>query len=303
MAALGRSGNPDKAISASRSNPNQSVNRRLREDLSPSPSRSPSQSPPPRQRDRPRSRSPYRAPRGEKRRWDDRRHGPASSHDNRRYHDRDGTRHHNDDRQKSRLYQNDDRRYGRSNVNWHDDRDGRGPKKLRARSRSPRSSTGRPRNGSEWHQVRGKFRSNHNGYLNDRQGANAPSRDGRHSPRLDRIYPQTATSKDVQAYTTSRQNQLDNGEKKSQTSIASNGKTGALEVDNDQEDSAPGAEAVNEELSIEERRKRREAIKAKYQTQTSQTIQPASMGNTEVSLLDKPEVSTAASTRSGKTNP
>lgn len=286
----------EKATTALPSAKHTSVNRKLRDALSPSPvPLSPSPSVTTRSRDR--SRSPYRndrSPRGEKRRrLDDYSRGSTRSdprHFRVHYEDRpsDGNRrrngHYGDvDSAASRSYDARDERRSSGRRARQDDRSGRPDRDEKGRSnprdKSDRSTVGgddRSRYGSAGFSVseRGIYPSS---------GAPRSRQDAENDPKISQqhgaVVNGSARDKMCDAC-----RHLPDGEQL--TSVSRSNRQGALAAN---QESEPAPAIVTENLSIEERRKRREAIKAKYKTQTPPLLVQALQSRTASGTPGSPE--------------
>jgi serine/threonine-protein kinase PRP4 len=142
------SGSETKATTSQTSVNGTNVDRRTRTSLSVSPRSAASKSPRLRSRSRTRSRSPYRGPRGEKRRRDDDPDDRRSWHSSRPYGSRRGDRRY--DRgyppRQHRGYHDYDRDDGYGGgLRYNDDYDGRRDKRPRTRSRSPYRDVRKPK--------------------------------------------------------------------------------------------------------------------------------------------------------------
>jgi len=301
----------EKATTARSSNKTTSVNRSLRDALSPSPDASPRSPSPKRQRNRDRSRSPYRAQRapngGQKRRAQD---------DNRESSHRSGQRqfkvHYENDRQPYDEARNGHGNYGGrdpgSNRDQHGTRDRddyNDNKRRRTRSRSPQRSRPGTSGGvptqSRQHGVRFEREQAPSGWNVPAGQSNA--RDERHDgqsehnqstirsilkPSVDGAVPADETSRWVSH--------------RPHTSTAS---TNEISSATQNQTIAEGSEAEqaplkDESTSIEERRKRREAIKAKYKSQaTPLLVQALQQESAPASPLSQLGISDQRSERSG----
>ncbi|WEW55094.1 U4/U6 small nuclear ribonucleoprotein prp4 [Emydomyces testavorans] len=225
----------------------------------------------PSQRERTRSRSPYRSSRGEKRRRDnyDQERGNRRTLDS-RYDDRYYSR--SDSRRHRRPYYDHDRSdiYDRHRLSYNDDYDRRAEKRPRTRSRSPYRESRKQKRYSDEQERR-----------NERLSAGpADSRSqGRKLSSEQLVSERGKPSVDAQKL---RQETEHRGTQIQQTSVSQPGVSNgaAPSGDNTTEDDIPN-EPADEAALIEQRRKRREAIKAKYRGQATPLLVQALQIGTE----------------------
>ncbi|KAI1938177.1 U4/U6 small nuclear ribonucleoprotein prp4 [Ophidiomyces ophidiicola] len=223
-----------------------------------------------------RSRSPYRSSRGEKRRRDDyeydrgsRRTTLASRYDD-KYHSK------SDSRRNRRSYYDHDRSdsYDRHRLSYNDDYDRRSEKRPRTRSRSPYYESRKQKRYADDHDRRIEGQGPPSGPAEGRL-----NREGR---RLSSEQSVSERGKPSISAQTSRQETEHRGTQMQQTSAAqpsaSNGITAC--GDNTTRDEA-AHEPIDDTALIEQRRKRREAIKAKYRGQATPLLVQALQIGTE----------------------
>ncbi|KAE8348164.1 kinase-like domain-containing protein [Aspergillus coremiiformis] len=213
-----------------------------------------------RTRSRSRSRSPYRSYRGHKRRhnddYDDRRFQPessrrvGSSYDN-RYYDR-GASH-----RRPRPYHDYDREEDYSGgLRYTDDYDRRRDKRPRTRSRTPPyREVRKPKqySGDEWEPPK------------EESVASQGARRGSSTEQLVSERGQTPVARDSKGDAETRSNQVQQGSEDAMSLVDESTNATAQGA---QEDRQP-AEPVDEAAEMEARRKRREAIRAKYRGQAT----------------------------------
>jgi len=301
----------EKATTARSSNKTTSVNRSLRDALSPSPDASPRSPSPKRQRNRDRSRSPYRAEKA-----------PNGSQKRRAHDDNRETSHRSGQRQFKVHYENDRQSYddgrnghgsygGRdlgSNRDQHSNRDRddyNDNKRRRTRSRSPQrarpGTSGSGSTQSRQHGVRFEREQEPSGWDVPARQSNA--RDERHVGQSEhnqstiRSILKFSVDGAVTANETSRW--VSNKPRMStaltnEISSAAQNQTIAEGLEAEQ------APPKDESVSIEERRKRREAIKAKYKSQaTPLLVQALQQESAPASPLSQLGISDQRSERSG----
>ncbi|KAI4105298.1 MAG: hypothetical protein LQ345_007235 [Seirophora villosa] len=256
---------------------------------SPSPIRSPAHSPPS-HRSRTRSRSPYRDPRGAKRSRDDDHYIERPRGDARRFKIRYEDRPYNDRRTSHKPYDLDRANGPDARLSYDDRLDGSRNKRHKTRSRSPysRSTKSTHARGGEkdWgsrNHGHGRQDQGRRGYEESRRRLSPPQSvsDRGHSP--------VATASSRQRAET-RRDQKHNSEKaesiRDQSPADISGDVARNEIGELHGTEKP---AVDEATLIEERRKRREAIKAKHRGQaTPLLVQALAMDHTSAPISPKP---------------
>ncbi|KMP07825.1 serine/threonine-protein kinase ppk5 [Coccidioides immitis RMSCC 2394] len=224
-------------------------------------------------RERSRSRSPYRPSRGEKRRRDDydydrgSRRTPSLRYDDRYYGRSDSRRH-------RRPYYDHDRSdaYDRHRLSYSDDYDRRAEKRPRTRSRSPYREPRKQKQYSDEQERR------------DERSSARPA-DSHSHPEGRRLSTEQSVSErgnpSVSAQK-ARQEAEYRGTQMQQTSVTETSVSNGVAPNNDapMEDETP-SEPVDEAALIEQRRRRREAIKAKYRGQATPLLVQALQIGTE----------------------
>ncbi|KAF2145185.1 uncharacterized protein K452DRAFT_284574 [Aplosporella prunicola CBS 121167] len=288
----------DKATTARPHSRNTSVDRHPRPhaSVSTSPRASYEDGPP-----RHRSRSPYRrrSPRGEKRRRDDDFYGDRDRHDSRRFRARyEDKRPYADDRRSRVSYADLDRGDNSRNSSRYDNVHGRERDYERdryrarsSRSRSPPRAYARP----------GDDRSRRNGRHApaDREDRHQQGRD-KGIDRRSRGHGESYRPDAGNERRMSAQGADTHGDGTQQDTVMKDAQSGAARPTEGREDQAFGeTEPVDEAALIEERRKRREAIKAKYKGQsTPLLVQALQLGSDSAPSTPRDEVSNIREERS-----
>ncbi|MCJ1432387.1 U4/U6 small nuclear ribonucleoprotein prp4 [Xylographa pallens] len=252
-----------------------SVDPQSRKRISISPSRSPSPVPSPRRRksvSRTRSRSPYRDPRGAKRLHEDDQHNRNDRNDPRRFKVHYEDRRHDDNSRARASYHDADRGSGPDPYLRYDDRSLNG----RSREKRPRTISRSPPRFSERRAERDRYgHSRGNSRLEPGKGrSEAGYRESRE--RLskeqsvsDRGHIPVATAS-IRREAETRNNQAkDSSHSKQSTSHLPDKKVVKASTDSEELSASVQSQPLDEAALIEERRKRREAIKAKHRGQAT----------------------------------
>ncbi|PKY08167.1 kinase-like protein [Aspergillus campestris IBT 28561] len=243
-----------------------------------------------RTRSRSRSRSPYRDYRGYKRRrdddYDDRRppRRAGGRHDDHRFYDRGHSR-----RQPPRSYHDYDREEDHvGGLRYSDDHDRRREKRARTGSRSPYREVRKPKqySGDEWDSHRGET---------------VASRDTRRTSTEQLVSERGSTpivARESKQVTETKKNQVQHASGSSRVENSENGVQGQST-----EEQQP--ESIDEADQLEARRKRREAIRAKYRSQATplrlqalniETDRDSQSPSTDISTANGAQESPAAQT-------
>ncbi|GFF44112.1 serine/threonine-protein kinase prp4 [Aspergillus udagawae] len=252
-----------------------------------------------RSRSRSRSRSPYRDYRGQKRRREDDYHERRYRHEPSR---RGGPRH-NDDRQynrgpvshvRSRPYHDYDRddNYG-GGLRYTDDYDRRGDKRPRTRSQSPYREIRKPKqySGDEWD--------------SHREGSVASQDTGRRRSSTEQLVSERGNppvvAQDSRQDAEVRKNQVQQVPSHPSSRIGDSATTPA--VQESQATAEEPAETLDEAARLEARRRRREAIKAKYRGQATPLRLQAHIGADTDSSTPTPSLDAMRSSNAASVSP
>ncbi|KAI9815343.1 MAG: U4/U6 small nuclear ribonucleoprotein prp4 [Pycnora praestabilis] len=258
---------------------------------------------------RDRSRSPYRhpSPRGEKRRRDDEHQNDRS--DPRSFKVHYESRRAFDDARRHRISYADLDRSGSTDTQLrYDDRDPRDrhhDKRARTRSGSPARFSRKPESRSRHGQLHRDDRLNghsRKGYVDreDEGSTGKWSKEQSVSERGDLPVPTVKSKREAEIWSNGRQQNHSAGKTGKRADANSHNTT---ELHTKAKKEISNAPPVDEASLIEERRKRREAIKAKYRGQnTPLLVQALQLGNDSGVASPKPDTSGSLSTRSVSPN-
>lgn len=266
-----------KATTALSSAQTTSVNRRLRDAFSPD--RSPASPPPfvraPRNDNRDRSRSPYRAPRGEKRRREDERSSrfPDSRRFQSRYDDRSSV---SEAGRRTGLYEDSYGNDVRLQYDERDDRDRYRDKRSRRDSRDYGNSN-QARNG-------GRRRSDDQSV--SEVGRRPLEKAAEYGNSQSRQESKSVRFLNNDGYVCTRTRVVTSNFTMDKAILTDFSSSAAFS--DEVENAAQTAPPVDEVLTIEERRKRREAIKAKYKTQNKPLLVQALEGGATSNDMESP---------------